>query len=461
MHDMTAQLTLHLHPPFQLVTALLCVSALLLPPHAKAQDNATPPVSEWVPYVVHQPHKISQLLDVLTLPNNPALALQTLQQHNQAVDLNQLQAGQTIRLPKNWLRQEPAPLKVTRIRCTGKAEPSTAGQQGLYPGMSLGEGDIINVPGGCQVSLSLRDGSQLQLPSSSVVKIDTLRDSPDQKMPQVKLKLLQGKISLNLFKKRPADANFEVATPRATTGVRGTEFRVSHNPDSDTSTIEVLQGQVHAHADNTPQDETISANQGAVIGAQGPIQMHALPQPPELGLQGQVWQWQNLQAATRYVRQDLQAINDIAVWDMPQATPGADIPTHSAGLPDALSTRYIQAAAISPSGLMGTSATFAICPSVGSLPVPVCPVRFQIDETGERATRVDLRERHADASANWVTARPRNPRIREVIALLAPGQYEWQMQGIRTEEGASPLAERTTARGHFTLLSTATASARP
>ncbi len=95
------------------------------------------------------------------------------------------------------------------------------------------------------------------------------------------------------------------------------------------------------------------------------------------------------------------------------------------------------------------------------MPVPVCPVRFQIDETGERATRVDLRERHADASANWVTARPRNPRIREVIALLAPGQYEWQMQGIRTEEGASPLAERTTARGHFTLLSTATASARP
>lgn len=459
MHDMTHPLTPRLHPPFQLVSALLCVNALLLTLNAKAQDNTTPPVSEWVPYVVHQPHKISQLLDVLTLPNNPALALQTLQQHNQALDLNQLQAGQTIRLPKNWLRQEPAPLKVTRIRCTGKAEPSTAGQQGLYPGMSLGEGDIINVPGGCQVSLSLRDGSQLQLPSSSVVKIDTLRDSPDQKNPQIKLKLLQGKISLNIFKKRPAGANFEVATPRATTGVRGTEFRVSHDPDSDTSTIEVLQGQVQTHAQDGAQNEAIHANQGAVIGAQGPIQLETLPQAPELALQGLAWHWQNLQMATHYVRQDLQAINDMAVWEPPQSTPGADLPTHNTANEEALSTRYVQAAAISPSGLMGSTATFAICSASASLPVTVCPVRFLIDEVGERASGLELRQAHS--TANWVSARPRNPRIREVIALLAPGQYEWQMQGTRTEEGTSTLAERTTARGRFTLLHTATASARP
>ncbi len=442
--------------PLRPTTPFVCLGALLLAMNAFAQDHMTPVPTDWMPYVVRQPQKISQLLDVLTLPSNAEQALRTLQDHNRPLDLNQLQAGQTIRLPKTWFRQEPSPLKVTRIRCSGKAEPSTAGQQALYPGMSLVEGDIVNVPGGCQVSLSLRDGSQLQLPSSSVVQIATLRDSPDTKLPQVKLKLLQGKISLSLFKKRPAGATFEVATPRATTGVRGTEFRVSHDPDSDTSTIEVLQGQVQAQ--NSTASEAISAQQGAVIGTKGTIQVEALPMPPDLALQGQHWQWQNLQTATQYVRQDLQAINDIPAWSVPQASPGADIPTER---DSTVPMRYVQAAAVSPSGLMGTPATFALCQSVAALPLPICPVRFQIDQVGERATRLELRERQANASATWTPTRPRNLLTREVIALLPPGQYEWQMQGKRADEAGTESAERTTAQGQFTLLSSTAAPSRP
>ena len=456
MLDMTTLTFLRprLHP----TKPITFLSALMLAMNVPAQDITLPPLTDWVPYEVRQPQTISQLLDMLTLPNNPEQALRTLQDHNRPLDLNQLQAGQTIRLPKTWFRQEPTPLKVTRIRCTGKAEPSTAKQQSLYPGMSLGEGDIINVPGGCQVSLSLRDGSQLQLPSSSVVQIDTLRDSPDSKLPQVKLKLLQGKISLSLFKKRPAGATFEVATPRATTGVRGTEFRVSHDPDNDTSTVEVLQGQVQTQAQNSSENEALNAQQGAVIGAQGHIQIEALPMPPDLALQGTRWQWQNLQAATQYVRQDLQAVNDVPTWSAPQTSPGEDIPTeHDSAAP----TRYVQAAAVSPSGLMGTPATFALCQAVAALPLPVCPVRFQIDDAGERATRLELRERQANALATWASARPRNPRTREVIALLPPGQYEWQMQGSRSDDADTESAERTTARGQFTLLSSAAAPSRP
>lgn len=175
MLDMTT-LTF-LRPRLRPTKPITFLSALMLAMNVPAQDITLPPLTDWVPYEVRQPQTISQLLDMLTLPNNPEQALRTLQDHNRPLDLNQLQAGQTIRLPKTWFRQEPTPLKVTRIRCTGKAEPSTAKQQSLYPGMSLGEGDIINVPGGCQVSLSLRDGSQLQLPSSSVVQIDTDRKS--------------------------------------------------------------------------------------------------------------------------------------------------------------------------------------------------------------------------------------------------------------------------------------------
>lgn len=456
MLDMTPMTFQNL--PLRPSTPFICLSALLLAMNASAQDHSTPAPTDWVPYVVNQPQTISQLLDVLTLPSNSEQALRMLQEHNRPLDLNQLQTGQTLRVPKTWFRQEPSPMKVTRIRCSGRAEPSTAAQQALYPGMSLGEGDIINVPGGCQVSLSLRDGSQLQLPSSSVVQIDTLRDSPDTKLPQVKLKLLQGKISLSLFKKRPAGATFEVATPRATTGVRGTEFRVSHDPDSDTSTVEVLQGEVQTQAQNSSENEALIAQQGAVIGSQGHIQIEALPMPPDLSLQGTRWQWQNLQTATQYVRQDLQAVNDVPAWRAPQASLGEDIPTeHDSAAP----TRYVQATAVSPSGLMGTSATFALCQSVAALPLPVCPVRFQIDDIGERATRLELRERQANALATWASARPRNPRTREVIALLPPGQYEWHMQGTRTDAVGTESAERTTARGQFTLLSSAAAPSRP
>jgi hypothetical protein len=456
MHDMTHPYTPDLHTRLNMTHSLVCVSTMLFALTGYAQETTLPPSSEWAPYVVRQPQKISQLLDVLTLPNDPALALQALQEHNRPLDLNQLQSGQTLRIPKTWFRQDPAPLKVTRIRCTGKAEPSTSNQQSLYPGMSLGEGEIINVPGGCQVSISLRDGSQLQLPSSSVVQIDTLRDSPDTGQPQVKLKLLQGKISLSLFKKRPTGSTFEVATPRATTGVRGTEFRVSHDADSDTSAVEVLQGEVQTHAQASSEDQAISALQGAIIRAEGPIQVENLPSPPELVLQGQVWEWQNLQATTQYVRQDLQAINETPGWQTPQAKPGADIPTNTM---TANEVRYIQTAGISPSGLMGATATFALCQSVASLPLPVCPVRFQIDEAGERATRLNLREHKTDSMTAWVSTRPRNPNTREVIALLPPGHYEWQLQGYRIDD-ATPI-ERTTAGGQFKLLNNPVASSHP
>jgi hypothetical protein len=454
MPDMT-----HLRPQRRTLShAAYALCTLLMAMNANAQETPTHHVTEWVPYELPQGQKFSQLLDRLTLPSNTALALQTLQEHNRPLDLNALQAGQTVRLPKNWIRQEPVPLKVTRIRCTGKAEPSTTAEQALYPGMSLGEGDIINVPGGCQVSLSLRDGSQLQLPSSSVVQIDTLRDSPDHKMPQVKLKLLQGKISLSLFKKRPAGATFEVATPRATTGVRGTEFRVSHDPGTELSAIEVWQGQVQTQAQDSQEREELAAQQGAVIGTQGHIQIEALPLPPQLAVQGQSWQWQDLRHTTQYVRQDLQAVNETPRWNLPQATPGGNIPM----TPETSSTtRYVQAAAVNPSGLMGLTATFALCQSVAALPQPVCTVRFQIDEAGERATRLDLRERQANTVASWTPTRPHHSRTREVIALLPPGQYEWQMQAVRPDEAHTPAAERTTARGQFTLLSNASNPSPP
>jgi hypothetical protein len=445
---------LRLHSP----TPLVCLSALTLALNAAAQDIALPPLTDWVPYVVRQPQTISQLLDVLTLPNNPEQALRSLQDHNRPLDLNKLQTGQTIRLPKTWFRQEPTPLKVTRIRCTGKAEPSTANQQSLYAGMSLGEGDIINVPGGCQVSLSLRDGSQLQLPSSSIVQIDTLRDSSDQRPSQIKLKLLQGKISLSLFKKRPAGATFEVATPLATTGVRGTEFRVSHDANNDTSAIEVLQGQVQTQAQDSSENQIIGRHQGAVIDTQGHIQLEDLPLPPKLALQGQLWRWQNLQPSVQYVRQDLMAINDVPAWSPPQANPGTDIPIETN---NALPTRYVQAATISPSGLMGAPAIFAVCQPLDAQPMRVCPVRFQIDETEERVTRLELRKQETDTSTPWTSTRPRNPRTREVIALLPPGQYEWQIQGKNANASGVDSTERVTERGQFTLLGSANTPSRP
>lgn len=443
--------------PHTVTSALVLSLTTLLPSwSASAEEGHAQVITEWFPYVVKQPQKLSHLLDTLTLPKDTAQALQTLQDHNQPLDLNQLQPGQTIRLPRNWLRQDPIPLKVTRIRCTGKAEPTTATQQPLYPGMSLGEGNIINVPGGCQVSLSLRDGSQLQLPSSSVVQIDTLREQPDLKQPQVKLKLLQGKISLNIFKKRSPETRFEVETPRATTGVRGTEFRVSHDTGNDTSTVEVLEGEVQTHAQNSAQTEAIQANQGALIDGTGHIEIESLPPPPSLALEGRTWTWQNTQPELRYRRQDLQAINEAAMWEPPQATPGASIIFHNDGEAKTSTTRIVQAAAITPSGLMGAWATFAMCTSASTQPEPLCPVRFQLDSIDETLTHLDVRKTNATASSRWISTKTGNPSTREVVTLLPPGHYAWQLKR-KTLLPTESSTEQTIAQGQFTLIDTRSA----
>jgi hypothetical protein len=429
-----------------------CASAEVQPVHT---------VTEWLPYVVKRPQKFSQLFDILKLPDDSAQALKILQDHNQPLDLNQLQTGQTIRVPRNWLRQETIPLKVTRIRCTGKAEPTTSTQQTLYPGMPIGEGKIIFVPGGCQVSLSLRDGSQLQLPSSSVVQIDTLRDQTDQKPPQVKLKLLQGKINLNVFKKRSDDTSLEVETPRATTGVRGTEFRVSHDQDSNTSSVEVLQGEVQTQAQGETQQEAIRANQGAVINGQGLIEIENLPEPPTLALQGQVWRWENIAPELQYRRQNLQSINESVGLAPPQATAGSDITAEGNNDQGTNNTHIVQAAAITPSGLMGAWATFVMCNFTATQSSHLCPIRFQVESINEQISHLDVRELNNPATTRWMSSRTRNTKTREVVALLPPGQYAWQIKNKSVFTSSTPNTEYTIDQGQFTVLSNTTRSVKP
>lgn len=101
--------------------------------------------------------------------------------------------------------------------------------------------------------------------------------------------MLQGRIEAAVAHLTGGEPRFQVKTPQATLGVRGTDFRVAAQPETGTSWGEVLTGRVDVTGSTAPfkagvaKVVSLKAGQGALIDAQrrvgAPI---ALPQPPDL-----------------------------------------------------------------------------------------------------------------------------------------------------------------------------------
>jgi hypothetical protein len=114
-----------------------------------------------------------------------------------------------------------------------------------YEGMSLNQGDTLFTSSGASVTLNLSNGdSEISLGENSEFNISDLAGSGSGKIS--KLKMWAGSMWVKVKSLAGSNDQFEVETPTAVMGVRGTQFFVGVDPSSGKSKLAVGAGVVAA-----------------------------------------------------------------------------------------------------------------------------------------------------------------------------------------------------------------------
>jgi len=228
---------------------------------------------EMVPYEVQRGESLYVIAERL---------LEDARQWPEVARLNRLQRpsrlrpGQRLLLPASLLKGTVMPARAEYVRGLVRADGVA-----VHIGDVVTEGAALEVGAQGFVSLRLHDGSLLQLQANSRSRLLRLRDLPAAQRRNTLIELDQGRVDATVTP-QPPGSRFQVKTPLATTGVRGTRFGVSVPVAAARSTADVVEGRidVQAAARGPEAPLQIGAGEGAVVrqGAM-PVSRPLLPAP--------------------------------------------------------------------------------------------------------------------------------------------------------------------------------------
>jgi hypothetical protein len=208
------------------------------------------------------------------------------QRANRIADPKRLQPGTTLRIPAALLREQPTQAEVVHAYGQVSVTRATTGATSpLAAGDNIATGDVVRTGAQSSATLRFADGARVLVRPDSELKIDRLAQS--RAGAATTLRLQNGSADSTV---PPADSTtprrYEMRTPQANLGVRGTEFRTA--TDAQTTRVEVLEGRVAARRD-APAARTaeslVAAGFGAVSAAGAATGMgapRALPPAPAL-----------------------------------------------------------------------------------------------------------------------------------------------------------------------------------
>jgi LysM repeat protein len=172
-----------------------------------------------------------------------------LRQLNKIADPYHIPPGSKLRVPVKWITQFSILAKVNSIH--GQAELIDA-ESGKITPLSSGNfvfmGDSIQTKPDSTLVLEFVDGSTLLVQPDSRLVLNNLSLFGKTGMADTQLHLNQGRVETKVEKKKGPASRFEISTPVGVTSVRGTDYRVSSEPDSDKSLAEVLEGGVRVNS---------------------------------------------------------------------------------------------------------------------------------------------------------------------------------------------------------------------
>jgi hypothetical protein len=254
---------------------------------ANAQTAATPTDPVLGPlraYAVVQGDTLISVRDRLLTPD---ASWQTLQKLNNVKDPRRLAPGSTLLLPEAWFKEQPATAEVLHafgdvsvVRASGLTEK-------LVGGMTLAGQDVIKT--GVQSSATLRfaDGARLVVRPNAQATLTRLTKTMSQQraVAQTEIGLQRGAVEASVPPTTDESVlrqrQFNIRTPVANLGVRGTTFR--SEADGAEQRVEVLTGKVATTAGGN--EAGVGAGFGAVASKQGVQVKPLLPAPDVSGAQ--------------------------------------------------------------------------------------------------------------------------------------------------------------------------------
>ena len=173
-----------------------------------------------------------------------------------------LPLGTTLRLPPARLRYDATSAKVLSADAATRADGSA-----ISAGQTLQAGDSLATGPSGGVVLELANGTKVLIRPSSQVRLERLRSATDFDHSDSALSLSRGGVEAQVSKAR-GGTRFEVRSPVATLGVRGTSFRAALGETGE-SRVEVLTGLVGATGSADAKAADVSAGFGVVVDRSG------------------------------------------------------------------------------------------------------------------------------------------------------------------------------------------------
>jgi len=220
------------------------------------------------------------LIDLATLYTRSNANWTTLQRHNTIADPLRLVIGSELRIPFDLIPEIPS--KTTAIHVSGQAQVDG---MPLQVGMSIDEGSTVTTTADGFVTLQLSDGTKLTLPRGSATQLQRLRQFEGAALTDSILRVQEGEVDSHVAPSGQGVGRFEIRTPVAIMGVRGTRFRVQANGHSAQS--EVLDGHVRLQTQpghpSSGRSISLASGYGAAVGADGVLHVQRLLPAPTLG----------------------------------------------------------------------------------------------------------------------------------------------------------------------------------
>lgn len=205
-----------------------------------------------------------------------------LQRINRVSDPRRLRPGTRLVIPATMARPAPAQAEVLHVagQVQTRAGHAQAEARPLEAGGRLDEGAQIDVGDEGFVTLRLADGSVVRLAAGTQVRLRELRHAPAPGHTQSGLQLERGRVDATVSPLPTRRSRFEVRTPRAVGGVRGTTFGVAVAGNGD-FIGDVREGSIQVQPTRTDAASAmLLAGQGARVGER--IVVAPLLGPPDL-----------------------------------------------------------------------------------------------------------------------------------------------------------------------------------
>jgi hypothetical protein len=174
----------------------------------------------------------------------PGADWQVLQRVNQVPNPRQLVPGSTLQIPLHLLRQKTLTAEVVHTHGEVQFQRPNGAFQALVGGQVLASGDVVRTGAQSSAVLRFADGTRVMMRPDSLLKIERSVRLGDSEVVDTQLRLESGSVDSRVppSKDPQRSPRFEIRTPLANLGVRGTEFRTTASATQ--SAVEVLEGTV-------------------------------------------------------------------------------------------------------------------------------------------------------------------------------------------------------------------------